>query len=107
MLFRSPVPVELLRFFEKMAPGPAAPTGSTALEDAEAQDLGDAEVAAAEAAISHTGAPQTAAVPALSDTEVPPVPAVPAVPELAAPELAVPEPAPAEEVPVTDRVTDR
>ena len=99
-----PVPVELLRFFEKMAPGPAAPTGSTALEDAEAQDLGDAEVAAAEAAISHTGAPQTAAIPAISDTEVPPVPAVP---ELAGPELAAPEPAPAEEVPVTDRVTDR
>ena len=99
-----PVPVELLRFFEKMAPGPAAPTGSTALADAEAQDLGDAEVAAAEAAISHTAAPQTAAIPALSDTEVPPVPAVP---ELAAPEVTTPEPAPAEEVPVTDRVTDR
>ena len=52
-----PVPVELLRFFEKMAPGPAAPTGSTALADAEAQDLGDAEVAAAEAAIAHTSTP--------------------------------------------------
>ncbi len=102
-----PVPVELLRFFEKMAPGPAAPTGSTALAEAEAQDLGDAEVAAAEAAISHTAVPPTAAIPAISDTEVPPVPAVPAVPELAGPELAAPEPAPAEEVPVTDRVTDR
>jgi regulator of protease activity HflC (stomatin/prohibitin superfamily) len=101
-----PVPVELLRFFEKMAPGPAAPTGSTALADAEAQDLGDAEVAAAEAAISHTAAP-TAAVPALHDAEVPPVPAVPAVPELAAPEVAAPELAPEEELPVTERVTDR
>ncbi len=101
-----PVPVELLRFFEKMAPGPAAPTGSTALADAEAQDLGDAEVAAAEAAISHTAAP-TAAVPAFSDTEVPPVPAVPAVPELGAPEVAAPELAPEEELPVTERVTDR
>src|ERR1700727_2861944 len=30
-----PVPVELLRFFEKMAPGPVAPTGSAALADAE------------------------------------------------------------------------
>jgi regulator of protease activity HflC (stomatin/prohibitin superfamily) len=97
-----PVPVELLRFFEKMAPGQPAPTGSTALADAEAQDLGDAEVAAAEAAISHIAAPPTAAVPALSDAEVPPVPAVPDVPELAAPELA-----PGEELPVTDRVTDR
>jgi regulator of protease activity HflC (stomatin/prohibitin superfamily) len=92
-----PVPVELLRFFEKMAPGQPAPTGSTALADAEAQDLGDAEVAAAEAAISHTAAP-TAAVPAISATEVPPVPEVPEVPELAGPELA-----PGEEVPVSDR----
>src|SRR6202142_3167635 len=50
-----PVPVELLRFFEKMAPGPVSATGSTALADAEAEDaanadLGDAEGAAAEAA---------------------------------------------------------
>ena len=92
-----PVPVELLRFFEKMAPGPSAPTGSTALADAEAQDLGDAEVAAAEAAIAHV-APPTAAVPALGDADVPPVPAVPTVPELAGPELA-----PGEEVPVVER----
>ncbi len=76
-----PVPVELLRFFEKMAPGPVAPTGSTALADAEAQDLGDAEVAAAEAAISHSGLPE------LGQAEVPPVPevesAAESVPELA------------------------
>jgi regulator of protease activity HflC (stomatin/prohibitin superfamily) len=101
-----PVPVELLRFFEKMAPGQPAPEGSTALADAEAQDLGDAEVAAAEAAISHTAAP-TAAVPALNDTKVPPVPAVPSVPELAGPELAAPDLAPGEELPVTERVTER
>jgi regulator of protease activity HflC (stomatin/prohibitin superfamily) len=98
-----PVPVELLRFFEKMAPGPDAPTGSTALADAEAQDLGDAEVAAAEAAISHTAAPPTAAVPALSEADVPPVPSVPAVPELAGPELAGPELVPGQEVPATER----
>jgi regulator of protease activity HflC (stomatin/prohibitin superfamily) len=70
-----PVPVELLRFFEKMAPGPAAPTGSTALADAEALDLGDAEVAAAEAAISHTGTPELGEAPApqiaSSDAELP------------------------------------
>jgi regulator of protease activity HflC (stomatin/prohibitin superfamily) len=59
-----PVPVELLRFFEKMAPGQAAP--STPPE--ELDDLGDQEVAAAEAAISHT--PQ----PAIGDTKEPPVP---------------------------------
>ena len=74
-----PVPVELLRFFEKMAPGPVAPIGSTALADAEAQDLGDAEVAAAEAAISHSIAPPTAPVPALGQADVPPVPSVPEV----------------------------
>ena len=101
-----PVPVELLRFFEKMAPGQPAPVGSTALADAEAQDLGDAEVAAAEAAISHTAAP-TAAVPALNDTEVPPVPVVPSVPEIAGPRLAEPDLAPGEELPVTERVTER
>ncbi|MGH3250986.1 MAG: hypothetical protein ACRDOI_32920, partial [Trebonia sp.] len=83
-------PVELLRFFEKMAPGPDAPPGSTALADAEAQDLGDAEVAAAEAAISHSAAPPTAAVPSLGEAGVPPVPAIP-------------ELAPGEEVPAAER----
>ena len=81
-----PVPVELLRFFEKMAPGPAAPTGSTALADAEAQDLGDAEVAAAEAAIAHTGTPELGAtadpgIKALGDATRP-APAI--VPEVEA-----------------------
>jgi regulator of protease activity HflC (stomatin/prohibitin superfamily) len=77
-----PVPVELLRFFERMAPGEPAPTGSTALADVEAEDLGDAEVAAAEAAISHSP------VAELGDVSVPPVPEVDAaggtLPELAA-----------------------
>ncbi|MGH3215793.1 MAG: SPFH domain-containing protein [Trebonia sp.] len=79
-----PVPVELLRFFEKMAPGPETPTGSTALADAEALDLGDAEVAAAEAAIAHTGTPElgAAAVP-----EVPEVPEVEAAAAAGTPEL--------------------
>jgi len=92
-----PVPVELLRFFEKMAPGPVAPTGSTAQADAEAddlriaQDLGDAEVAAAEAAIGHVPAPTPA--PELDDAEVPPIPPVPGIPELAV----------GEEVPAADR----
>ena len=97
-----PVPVELLRFFEKMAPGPAAPTGSTALADAEAQDLGDAEVAQAEAAIAHTS------TPALGEAEVPPVPEVGAAAE-DAPELPAgdgvgePEVMPSAEVPAADR----
>lgn len=64
-----PVPVELLRFFEKMAPGQPAPTGSTAQADAEAEDraaagdIGDAEVAEAEAAISHTRTPELGEIP--------------------------------------------
>jgi regulator of protease activity HflC (stomatin/prohibitin superfamily) len=61
-----PVPVELLRFFEKMAPGPAGPPPAPPLED-----TGDAEVAEAEAEI---GAPLAAQLPDLP------------VPELAAPE---------------------
>ncbi|HEX9042157.1 MAG TPA: slipin family protein [Trebonia sp.] len=82
-----PVPVELLRFFEKMAPGPAAPTGSTALADAEAQDLGDAEVAAAEAAIAHASTPELEAtagpdIKALGDATMP----APVIPEVAADE---------------------
>ncbi len=69
-----PVPVELLRFFDKMAPGDSAPTGSTALADAEAEDqrvadLGDAEVAAAEAAIAHASVPPVPAVPELAPGE--------------------------------------
>jgi regulator of protease activity HflC (stomatin/prohibitin superfamily) len=61
-----PVPVELLRFFEKMAPGPAGPPPAPPLED-----TGDAEVAEAEAEI---GAPLAAQLPDLP------------VPEIAAPE---------------------
>ena len=67
-----PVPVELLRFFERMAPGQAAPAPETLPED-----LGDAEVAAAEAAISK------AEVPELADAPVPEV-ATDATRELAA-----------------------
>jgi len=62
-----PVPVELLRFFEKMAPGPAAPDSAP---EEELEDTGDAEVAQAEAAISHTS------TPALGEAPVPSVPEV-------------------------------
>ncbi len=55
-----PVPVELLRFFEKMAPGPAHPEHEP---PAELDDLGDAEVAAAEAAIAHTTCPSSRSRP--------------------------------------------
>src|SRR6266542_1733539 len=50
-----PVPVELLRFFEKMAPGPSHPEHEA---PAEIDDLGDAEAAAAEAAISNAKVPE-------------------------------------------------
>src|SRR6202042_2537194 len=69
-----PVPVELLRFLEKMAPGPVTATGSTALADAEAEDAarGAPAVARAEAAL-----PLVAAAAALPELErFPPVPGV-------------------------------
>jgi regulator of protease activity HflC (stomatin/prohibitin superfamily) len=80
-----PVPVELLRFFERMTPGgggAAAVEAGPADEEAEPEDLGDKEVAAAEAAISHAGAPELDAaagppVPEIAtvDAEVPELPA--------------------------------
>jgi regulator of protease activity HflC (stomatin/prohibitin superfamily) len=80
-----PVPVELLRFFEKMAPGPAAPEAEPV---ADLDDLGDAEVAAAEAAISNVH------VPELTESSIPPVPEVteavtPEISQVAAPDMAV------------------
>ena len=79
-----PVPVELLRFFEKMAPGPADPEHTAPRE---IEDYGDAEVAAAEAAISNVH------VPELEESSIPPAPEVenpvtPEVREVTAPDLA-------------------
>src|SRR6202451_468557 len=78
-----PIPVELLRFFEKMAPGPATPVSEPVVD---LDDLGDAEVAAAEAAISNVH------VPELEESAIPPVPevesvATPEVLEVTAPDL--------------------
>jgi regulator of protease activity HflC (stomatin/prohibitin superfamily) len=87
-----PVPVELLRFFEKMAPGerPAPPH--------RIEDTGDREVQQAEAAIGHEGLPELGeAVPAAADAEVPPLPDadVPPLPEEDKPgELPPPRPGP-------------
>jgi hypothetical protein len=80
-----PVPVELLRFFEKMAPGSPAPASS---QQEEPEDLGDEEVAEAEAAISHASTPELGEV---------------TVPELASGASELPSSEVAEEVPVTDR----
>ena len=70
-----PVPVELLRFFERMAPAAPGPPPA---------DAGDAEVAEAEAEISGEAVPELvgpgaaglppAAVPELDDSKIPPVP---------------------------------
>ena len=79
-----PVPVELLRFFEKMAPAPADPEHTAPRE---IEDYGDAEVAAAEAAISSVH------VPELEESSIPPTPEVetavtPEVREVTPPDLA-------------------
>jgi hypothetical protein len=63
-----PVPVELLRFFDRMAPGQGQAEPAPPLED-----IGDAEVAEAEAEI---GESPTAALP---------IPDIPPVPEIAPP----------------------
>ena len=82
-----PIPVELLRFFEKMAPGPVTPPPEPI---ADFDDLGDAEVAAAEAAISNVH------VPELTEASIPPVPEVEDAPateirQVTAPDLAAKE----------------
>jgi regulator of protease activity HflC (stomatin/prohibitin superfamily) len=81
-----PVPVELLRFFEKMTPaGPdAGPSASLA-------DFGDAEVAAAEAAIEgHPAAAGPEAKPPVEPIAIPQVEAI-SIPPVQAPRIKVPE----------------
>jgi regulator of protease activity HflC (stomatin/prohibitin superfamily) len=84
-----PVPVELLRFFDQMAPG-ASKSAPPADED-EPEDLGDKEVAAAEA-VGHTP------VPEIGEAAVPPIPEVDA-PAVGVPQLASSD----EEVPAAER----
>jgi regulator of protease activity HflC (stomatin/prohibitin superfamily) len=72
-----PVPVELLRFFDRMTPGQTQPA---AARPEEPEDLGDAEVAEAEAEISKVN------VPELEESAIPPVPEVEPVPDVV-PEL--------------------
>jgi regulator of protease activity HflC (stomatin/prohibitin superfamily) len=65
-----PIPVELLRFFDKNAPA----TGEVGRPMP--ADLGDAEVAAAEAAIQHAPAPgeiEADAIPPVPEVEAPPL----------------------------------
>jgi regulator of protease activity HflC (stomatin/prohibitin superfamily) len=98
-----PVPVELLRFFDRVAPGTAESQGVAPPP----ADTGEAELAAAEAESEVGGAPElpeleaplpqigATPVPELDETAIPPVPegAIPPVPETAippVPEAAIP-----------------
>ncbi len=80
-----PVPVELLRFFEHAAGGRRSTSDDVREDDL---DTGEAEVAAAEAAIGHE---QAAEVPALAADETLAIPPVPRIPEPAIPEAEIPE----------------
>ena len=77
-----PVPVELLRFFDKMTPPAAAGQPKSAADSASLADFGNEDVATEEAEIE-SGAP-------LEIPEVPPVPELAAPEELAHPEAAAP-----------------
>jgi regulator of protease activity HflC (stomatin/prohibitin superfamily) len=96
-----PVPVELLRFFERMAP----PSPAVQAPAAEPDDLGDAEVEAAEAAFEHPGTAElggasvaevgSAPVPeidgaSIPEVEAPPAPAGQAQPAIMEPVVAAP-----------------
>ena len=77
-----PVPVELLRFFDKMTPPALAGEPKSAADSASLADFGNEDVAAEEAEIE-SGAP-------LEIPEVPPVPELAPAEELAQPEAAAP-----------------
>jgi regulator of protease activity HflC (stomatin/prohibitin superfamily) len=77
-----PVPVELLRFFDKLTPPAPAGAPKSAADSASLADFGNEDVAAEEAEIE-SGAP-------LEIPQVPPVPELAAPEELAHPEAAAP-----------------
>ena len=77
-----PVPVELLRFFDKMTPaGPAAERAPSLA------DFGDAEAGADVEA--HPGAAGTGAIQPVEPTAIPPVETI-SIPQVQAPEIKVP-----------------
>jgi hypothetical protein len=80
-----PVPVELLRFFEKMTPAAPAAGPSASLAD-----FGDAEAAEAGADVeAHPAAVGPGTVPPAEPTAIPPVEAI-SIPPVQAPEIVVP-----------------
>lgn len=99
-----PVPVELLRFFERASGGGGKPDA----EMTEPEDTGDAEVAQAEAAIEGLSAGEAAAaLKAAAELSIPPVPDIP---EAQIPEADVVEtdsaPAPSPETDSRERPDD-
>jgi regulator of protease activity HflC (stomatin/prohibitin superfamily) len=82
-----PVPVELLRFFDQMATGGARPAQP---EEEEPEDLGDKEVAAAEA-VGHNQ------VPEITEAKVPEVPEVNAAATVGLPQISSTDEVPAAE----------
>jgi regulator of protease activity HflC (stomatin/prohibitin superfamily) len=116
-----PVPVELLRFFDRMAPGtaesqavapPPADTGEAELAAAEAESEvgGAAELPELEAPLPQIG-DTPVPVPELDEAAIPPVPeeAIPPVPEEAippVPEAPVPELDESVSPPVSEAVPD-
>jgi regulator of protease activity HflC (stomatin/prohibitin superfamily) len=83
-----PVPVELLRFFDRMAPAVAE---SQAVAPPPA-DTGDAELAAAEAASELGGAPEVAEIAGAPLPEIPEAPADAPLPEIPEPPADAPLP---------------
>jgi hypothetical protein len=80
-----PVPVELLRFFEKMAPASAPPLGPPPA------DTGDAEAATAGTGIGGVPpGPGPEAIPPVAADAIPPVEAI-AIPPVQAPDIKVPQ----------------
>jgi regulator of protease activity HflC (stomatin/prohibitin superfamily) len=82
-----PVPVELLRFFERAAGG--AVRAEVPEDMDEAEDTGEAEVAAAEAAIEHKPGPD---IPGIGSDDTLAIPPVPRIPDAEIPEAEIPEP---------------
>jgi hypothetical protein len=78
-----PVPVELLRFFEKMTP-----TGPHAGPSASLADFGDTEAGADIEA--HPAAAEPGAIPPVDPTAIPPVETI-SIPPMQAPKIKVPE----------------
>jgi hypothetical protein len=80
-----PVPVELLRFFERMTPAAPAAGPSASLAD-----FGDAETAEAEADVEvHSAAAGPGAIPPVEPSAIPPVETI-SIPPVRAPEIKVP-----------------